>query len=161
MTTAARFYDYVLAVHIAAVVVAFGVTFAYPVVFTVGARIDPRHMGWFHRLQEQIGKRLIQPGLAVVLVAGIYLASDAHVWSEFYVGWGMAAAIVVGAIGGMFFAPRERRLAVLADQDIAAAGEGPVTFSAEYQRINGQVARVGGLVSLLVLVTIVIMTVKP
>jgi hypothetical protein len=161
MITAARFYDYVLAVHIAAVVVAFGVTFAYPVVFTVGARLDPRHMGWFHRLQEQIGKRLIQPGLAVVLVAGIYLASDAGVWSEFYVGWGMAAAIVVGALGGMFFAPRERRLAVLADQDIAAAGEGPVTFSAEYQRINGQVARVGGLVSLLVLVTIVIMTVKP
>jgi hypothetical protein len=161
MITAARFYDYVLAVHIAAVVVAFGVTFAYPVVFTVGARLDPRHMGWFHRLQEQIGKRLIQPGLAVVLVAGIYLASDAGVWSEFYVGWGMAAAIVVGALGGMFFAPRERRLAVLADQDIAAAGEGPVTFGPEYQRINGQVARVGGLVSLLVLVTIVIMTVKP
>jgi hypothetical protein len=161
MTSAARFYDYVLALHIAAVVVAFGVTFAYPIVFTVGARLDARHMGWFHRLQEQIGKRLIQPGLAVVLVAGIYLASDAHVWSQFYVGWGMAAAIVLGALGGMFFAPRERRLAELADQDIAAAGEGPVTFSTEYQRINGQVARVGGLVSLLVLVTIVIMTVKP
>jgi hypothetical protein len=161
MTIAARFYDYVLAVHITAVVVAFGVTFAYPIVFTIGGRMDPRHMGWFHRVQEQIGKRLIQPGLAVVLVAGIYLASDAGVWSEFYVGWGLVAAIVLGALGGMFFSPREARLAELADQDIAAAGAGPVTFGPEYQRLSGQVARVGGLGSLLVLVTTVIMTVKP
>ena len=36
------FYEVVLAVHVMAVVVAFGVTFAFPIVFAVAARHDPR-----------------------------------------------------------------------------------------------------------------------
>jgi hypothetical protein len=163
MTTipAASFSQYVLAVHIAAVVVAFGVTFAYPIIFGLGARMDPRHMGWFHRVEEQVGKRLITPGLVVVLVGGIYLASHEHVWSEFYVQWGLGAAIVLGGLGGAFFAPTERRLAALADRDIAAAGDGPVNFSEEYRALSRRLMTLGGLSSLLVLVTIVIMTAKP
>jgi hypothetical protein len=117
-------------------------------------------MGWVHRVEEQIGKRLITPGVGVVLVVGIYLASHEHVWSEFYVQWGPGAAIVLGALGGAFFAPAERRLAALADRDIAAAADGPVSFSEEYQARNRRLATVGGLSSLLVLVTIVVMTIK-
>ena len=36
MLIAVTFYTFVLAVHIAAIVIAFGVTFAYPVMYAVG-----------------------------------------------------------------------------------------------------------------------------
>ena len=40
--SAVAFYEVVLALHIMAVVVAFGVTFAYPIMFAVVAKADPR-----------------------------------------------------------------------------------------------------------------------
>ena len=39
---AVTFYEFVLALHIMAVVVAFGVTFAYPIMFMVAAKSQPR-----------------------------------------------------------------------------------------------------------------------
>src|SRR5580700_11253270 len=128
---AVTFYSVVLAVHIMAVVVAFGVTFAYPVMYAVGQRSEPRAMPALHRIQDHIGKRVISPGMVVVLAAGIYLASKAEVWSTFYVQWGFGVIIVIGGLGGAFFAPRERRLADLAARDVAAAGDGEVVFSEE------------------------------
>jgi hypothetical protein len=44
---AVAFVDLVLAVHILAVVVAFGVVFAYPLFGLVGARLDPRRCRGF------------------------------------------------------------------------------------------------------------------
>lgn len=151
-------YEVVLALHIAAVVVAFGVTFAYPIIFTVFSRQDPRALAALHRAELAVGQRLIQPGLAVVLVAGIYLASKLEVWSSFYIQWGMGAVIVLGGLGGLFFTPTARRLIELAERDVAAAGAGEVTLSAEYQRLYKRLIVVGSLSSLLVLVTIYFMT---
>src|SRR5258708_10858660 len=120
---AVTFYTFALAVHIAAIVIAFGVTFAYPVMYAVGSRRESRSMPGFHRIQASVGKFVISPFLGLALLAGIYLASKLHVWSDFYVQWGLAVIIVLGALGGAFFAPRERKLAELADRDIAAADE--------------------------------------
>jgi hypothetical protein len=106
--TAVVFWQVILALHIAAVMIAFGVTFAYPLFVVAGARIDPRAMPWFHRVQVVIGRRLISPGLAVVLLAGIYLASKLHQWHAFYVQWGLAVVVVLGAIEGAIMIPRER-----------------------------------------------------
>jgi hypothetical protein len=114
---AVSFYQVVLAVHIAAVVVAFGVTFAYPIIFAVVAKADPRALPALHRAELAVGQRLITPGLGIVVVAGIYLASKLHVWSAFYVQWGLGAAIVLGALGGMFFTPTAKRLIELAERD--------------------------------------------
>ncbi|HEX2017078.1 MAG TPA: DUF2269 family protein [Solirubrobacteraceae bacterium] len=160
-TLAVSLFEIALAVHIAAVVIGFGVTFAYPVFYGYGRRLDPRAMPWFHRVAERIGKTVISPGLLVVVLVGIYLTSHLHQWSAFYVQWGMGAAIVLGALGGAYFSPRERRLAELATRDVAAAGpEGDVRFSAEYERLFRQISIVGMLSSLLVLVTIFLMSVQ-
>ena len=158
MLTALVFYQVVLDLHIAAVVVAFGVTFAYPIIFTVVSRQDPRALAALHRAELAVGQRLIMPGLAVTLGAGIYLASKLEVWTSFYVQWGMGIAIVLGGLSGLFFTPTERRLIALAERDVARAGEGEVTMSAEYQALFQRLARVGTLASLLVLVTIYFMT---
>jgi hypothetical protein len=177
MLPALLFYQVVLALHIAAVVVAFGVTFAYPIIFAVVSRQDPRALAALHRAELAVGQRLIMPGLGVVILAGIYLASKLEVWSTFYVQWGMGAAIVLGGLSGLFFVPTERRLVELAERDVAAAGTGTagtgtagtgaagtgavgtgaVTMSAEYQALAQRLAMGGAFASLLVLVTIYFM----
>ena len=53
-TVAASLYEIVLAVHIMAVVVGFGVTFAYPIMFSVAARHDPRSLPLMHRVEYTI-----------------------------------------------------------------------------------------------------------
>src|SRR3954470_6570237 len=109
MVLAVMFWEVVLALHIAAIVIAFGVTFAYPVMYGVGLSREPRSMPGFHRIQDYVGRLVISPFLALALLAGIYLASKLHQWSTFYVQWGLVVIIVLGALGGAFFAPRERK----------------------------------------------------
>ncbi len=152
---AVQFYEVVLALHIAAVVVAFGVTFAYPIIFAIIGRQDPRALGALHRAELAVSQRLIMPGLAVVILAGIYLASKLEVWSSFYVQWGLGAAIVLGGLGGMFFAPTARQAEpTLADRDVASAGDGELSMSAEYEALSKRLAIVGALWSLLVMAPI-------
>jgi hypothetical protein len=153
LTFAVAFVEIVLAIHVMAAIIAFGVTFAYPLIIATIEKADPRALPALHRAQLAVGTRLITPALAVVLLAGIYVASEQHEWGHFYVQWGLAAAIVLGGLGGMFFAPTERRLIEVADRDVAAAGDGTVTLSAEYRALARRLAQVGASASLLVLVT--------
>ena len=160
---AVTFYTFVLAVHIAAIVIAFGVTFAYPVMYAVGIRSEPRSMPGLHRIQDTVGKFVISPFIGLALLAGIYLASKLHAWSSFYVQWGLGAIILLGGLGGAYFAPRERKLAELAERDIAAAdqaspGERNVVFGAEYKALRQQVMTVGLAANVLILLTIYFMT---
>lgn len=153
-------YDVVLGVHITAVVIAFGVTFAYPIIFAVGARQDPRSLPLLHRIELAIERILVNGGLVLVLGAGIFLASDGHHWSEFFVQWGIGAVVVIGAAVGAVMIPASKRAAELAERDIAAAGEGEIAMSAEYQAIVRRLSIVGSALSLLVVATIFIMAMK-
>ena len=36
----------------------------------------------------------------VVVAAGVFLASDGHHWSEFFVQWGLGVALVIGGLVG-------------------------------------------------------------
>jgi uncharacterized membrane protein len=158
---AVAFYDVVLAVHIIAVVVAFGVTFAYPIIFAVGARTDPRSLPVLHKISYTVERLLVNPGLLLVLIAGIYLASKGHHWSEFFVQWGLGVVVVIGAVVGVVLIPASKRAQELAERDIAASGDGPVEMSAEYQAVVRRLSAVGTSLSLLVLVTILFMAIKP
>ena len=160
LVPAVAFSQVVLAIHIAAVVVAFGVTFAYPLIIALGTRLDPRALPWFHQLQVKLGQRLISPGLLVILLAGIYLASKLHQWGQFYVQWGLAVSIVLGALGGLFYSPHERKLGELAERDVKAAGDREVRLSEEYFAVRRryEIGAWGG--PLLVLITIYLMTVQ-
>lgn len=155
MIFALTVYQVVLAAHIMAVVVAFGAMFAYPLFVGLGRRIDPRGLPFFHRTQQQIIRRLIAPGLLVVVLAGIYLAGKLSTFSAFYVQFGFVAAIALGGLTGGYLAPREGQLAKLAERDLAGGGG---TLSAEYDTLSHQVNAVGMLASLIVLATIFVMT---
>jgi hypothetical protein len=154
-------YDVILAIHIMAVVVAFGATFAYPIIYAVGARHGARSMPLLHRIEYTIERYLVNPGLLLVLLAGIYLASEGHHWSEFFVQWGLGAVVVIGGLVGSVLIPGAKRAETLAAREIAAGGDADVEMSSEYQALVRRSAIVGSLVCVLVLVTILFMAIKP
>jgi hypothetical protein len=158
---AASAYEIVLAVHILAVVVAFGITFAYPIMFAIAARVDPRTLPLMHRVEYTTERFLINPGLLVVLAAGIFLASDGHHWGQFFVDWGVAVVVLIGAVVGAVLIPTAKRAEATAERDIAASSGGTIEMSADYRRLTRRAEVVGTLLSVLVVVTILFMVIKP
>jgi len=158
---AATLYDYVLALHIMSVVVAFGFVFALPIVYYVAVPNDPRSLPLLHRVEYTVERLLINPALLVLLLAGAYLASDGNHWSEFFVQWGLGVVIVIGAIVGSVMIPTAKRAEQTAARDLAAADGGQADPSKEYLALTRRLNLVGSLLGVLVLITIVIMTVKP
>lgn len=154
---AITFYSVVLSVHIMAVVVAFGVSFAYPAFMPWARRAHPQAMPVIHELSGRLGRLVMTPAMVVVLAAGIYLASDADVWSETWVSVPLLILIIIGALGGMVFAPSERKLAELARRDLDGGGE----LSAEYDALFRRVAFFGFITMALVLIAIFFMAAKP
>ncbi|HEY0517365.1 MAG TPA: DUF2269 family protein [Solirubrobacteraceae bacterium] len=110
-----HFYDVVLWIHITAVVVAFGALFAYPLFLSVNAAAPIAQRASLHRLQIAFSKRVTGPAIAVVLAAGIYLASDAHLWSRAWVGGGLGLLIVIAGLGATALRKGEQRLLALAE----------------------------------------------
>jgi hypothetical protein len=143
-----------LAVHIVSAFVAFGVIFAYPLFAGIGNSIlDPGGLPLFHRAQVQIIRRLVNPGLVLVVASGLVLAADTRTLARFYSEWGILAAIVLGGIAGAYLAPREARLAELAARDLADGG----VLSEDYDALSYRVGRVNLVASVIVLATIVVM----
>jgi uncharacterized membrane protein len=161
LVPAASAYEYVLALHIIAVVVAFGWTFTLPVVYTVAARMDPRGLPLLHRIEYTIFRLILNPALVVILGAGIFLASDGHHWSEFFVQWGLGVVIVIGALGGAILMPSSKRAEEAAGRELEGWSGGEFEPGEEYRGAVRRLNIVGSGASLLVLVTIVIMAVKP
>jgi len=114
-------------------------------------------MPWFHRMQQAVSRWLIGPGLLLVVIFGVILASKYHAWHAFYVQWGIGAAIVMEALEGMFMIPREGRLADLARRDLEAQPGAVVTRSAEYQTVFRRVAIGGMALNLIVILTVYFM----
>ena len=66
-----RIWQVILALHIFSVVVGFGIVIAYPLFMTVGARLDPTAMAWFHQMQQAVSRRLVSPALVLVVSSGL------------------------------------------------------------------------------------------
>lgn len=163
IATAATFSDFILAVHILAAVIGFGVVFAFPILFAAAARLEPGVTPWLLRARQRVGRYLVNPGLLVLLLAGIYLATDEHQWSYFYVQWGIAAVIVIGAIEGALMVRQSGRLAGVAERDLAAAGVAAgghrvsAQWSREYTRGQRLLNVGGGLIQIIVVLTVFLM----
>ena len=157
MIASVTFYSVVLAVHIMAVVIAFGTSFAYPAFMPWARKNHPQAMPVIHAMSDRLGRLVMSPAMVIVLLAGIYLASDADAWSETWVSVPLVILIVIGGMGGMFFAPNERKLGELATRDLANGGE----LSAEYDALFKRVAVAGLVVCALVLIAIFFMAAKP
>jgi hypothetical protein len=161
MAPAASAYELVLALHIMGVVIAFGWTFALPVFYVVASRHAPRSLPLLHRIEYTSMRMVLNPVLLVVLGAGIFLASDGHHWGEFFVQWGIAVVVVIGALAGSVMIPTAKRAEQAALEDLRRAPEGEPQPSDAYAALVRRLNVVGSVLWLLVLATIALMVTKP
>ena len=160
-TPATSAYEIVLAVHVMAVVIAFGWTFALPVVFAVASKRDPRSLPVMHRIEYTVSRVILNPALVVVLGAGIYMASDGHHWGEFFVQWGIGAVLVIGALVGSLLIPAAKRAEEAARADLEGFSGGEFQPGEAYRVATRRLNVIGSAASLLVLLTILFMVIKP
>lgn len=151
MPLAIGLYDAVLWLHVTAVVTAFGALFAYPVFLSVNAGAPIARRSTFHRLQIAFSKRVTGPGIAVILAAGVYLATYAGLWSRPWVIVSLVLLIVVAGLGATLLRRAEERLVATSE-----AGD-----EAGY-RSALSAARTWTFTTIaLIVVTIFVMTAKP
>jgi len=156
------FYTLVLFLHVASAVIAFGATFAFPIVDLTIRRADLRALPVWHEAQNQIGMKLITPFATLILISGIYMAAKR--WSDFGGFWFSAAGVIVIALLGLghgFFAPNGRKMRDQARADLAAGAAERGQLSDAYEALAARTRVVGILASLLVLVALLLMVWKP
>lgn len=150
-------YSVGLFIHILAVVVAFGPTFGYGLLYSVTA-IAPRATPALIEGQQRIDRYLVNPGTFIVLLAGIYVMAKGH-WdgSEAFIIVGFIAIVVLIGLQHGFFRPQTARAKELAERDLASGD----TLSEEFQAIARRLGTVGPMAGLIVVITIFFMTTKP
>ena len=155
-------YDFSVFVHITAVVVGFGATFAEALMFPVAMRLDPRHLPYVHRLGLAINRLLATPALVIVLITGVYQVSEGN-WSfgDAWISASFAILIVIGGLLGGYFVPADRRLGAMVSRELEAAGAGPVTLSDDYQKAARTEGILGAVTGVLLVVAIFLMVTKP
>jgi uncharacterized membrane protein len=155
-------YDFSLFLHITAVVVGFGATFAESITFPVAITLDKRHLPYVHRLQRAINQWFAGPAMLVILATGFYQVSDRDLdLGDFWLSGALTIVIVISAILGGYFIPEDRRLQAMVERDIAASGASEVVLSDEYQRRSRIEGIAGAITGLLVVAAIYLMVTKP
>lgn len=153
-------YYTVKAIHTMTVVITFGAAFAYPLAFAVARRHDRRSLPALHRIECTLERVLIVPGLLLVVVTGIFTTNLGHHWSEFYVKWGFAVTIAIGAVVVYLMIPTAERAAAVAARDVGASTQGAVALSSEYRDLTRRLLIVGSGLSVLVMITVLLMVVQ-
>jgi uncharacterized membrane protein len=158
MTLAISLYDISVWVHISAVVVGFGATFAEALAFPVAMRVGVRHLPYVHHLQLAINQRLASPALLLIILTGIYQTIDAD-WGfgSFWISATLLIAIVLGGLLGAYFVPTDRRLAAQAQRELDETGN----VSDDYQRKARLEGILGAVAGLLVIAAVFLMVTKP
>jgi uncharacterized membrane protein len=159
---AATSYDYSLFLHITAAVVGFGTTFAESITFPVAMKLDKRHLPYVHRLQRTINTYFAVPALIVILATGFYQVSERD-WDlgKPWLSISLALVAVIAVLNLAYFIPQDRKLEAMVSREIAAAGDGEVELSDEYQRAGRTEGIAGAATGLMLVVIIFLMTTKP
>ena len=152
-------YKIALFLHILAVVLAFGPTFGYGILFSVlpdYPRATPALLAGIQR----IDRYLVTPGMVIVLLAGVYLmiaSDDAWDGSEAFITVGFIAIIALFGLQHGFFRPQTAKAKALAERDLKAGD----TLSEEFEEISQRLGTVGPIAGLIVVITIFFMSYKP
>ena len=159
VTATVTFYSVVVFFHIAAVVIGFGPTFAYGAYMATAQREGGGAIPTIGRTMVLWDRTALTGAMTLILITGIYLASDGpYGMGSFFISWGFVAIVILFGLGHGFFIPRTKRAVELAERDLATPGG---KLSAEFEAVSGQLAKVGIAAGLLVILTIYVMTAKP
>jgi uncharacterized membrane protein len=150
-------YSVGLFIHMLAVVLAFGPTFGYGILFSVLPNYPTAAPALLSGIQR-IDRYLVTPGMVVLLLAGIYLLVEGP-WesSEAFITIGFVAIIALFGLQHGFFRPQTAKAKELAERDLEAGS----TLSDEFEEVSRRLGTVGPIAGLIVVVTVFFMTVKP
>ena len=149
-------------IHITAVVVGLGATFAGAAMTPLAMNMDPRHLPFVFRTQMTLNRNFANPALLLILATGIYQVIEMG-WSfgDFWISASFLIVLVLGGLIGGYFMPTDRKLEAMVTEEIKAAGDGPVELSEEFQAASRVEGFVGAFTGLLVVIAIFLMVVKP
>src|SRR4051794_3027492 len=155
-------YSVSVFVHVAAVVVGLGSTYALAVSFPVAMTAGTRYLPYVHHLGLALNRWLATPALVVVLATGLYQVADndGRGWSlgDGWISGGFAILIVLGGLIGGVFIPGERRLLAMAERDLAT---GSGEMSDEYNATARRSGMFGAFAGVLILLAVFLMVTKP
>jgi hypothetical protein len=165
---AATPFHVALAIHVATLIMTFGVVFARPLVFAVAGRRDPRSLPLLHRIEYTVERYLMLPGVLLVILTGAYLANSGGHWDNFYVWWGIGVVALLGAALPAFMIPTAQRAELVVARDLVAGGgsgapagadgsSGAVGLSGEYRALARRLAVVSAVLGVLILITMLFM----
>jgi hypothetical protein len=154
------FYNVVLFLHILSAIVAFGITFTYPLIFVSLKRAgNVRHLAWWHRTQVEIERKILSPAATLLLLCGIYMASDGiYGWKSTFVTLGLVFLVVIMGLLGAVLIPAESKAAGIAEGAMGPDGSGEL--GADYQALARRMQIAGTIASVLVVVVVFLMVTK-
>jgi uncharacterized membrane protein len=142
-------YAVVVALHIIAVIAAYGLPVTAPVLVPYVRRHHPTALPGLHAAQYRLNNVLTGPATVLLLAFGIYLATDGKLWDEPFVAIGVAAIAIIAVVGGGVVVPATKQLAALE----------PLT--PEYERVYRRYMTAEIFLGVVVLLTIGAMAAKP
>jgi uncharacterized membrane protein len=165
MPLAVTNYDFSVFLHVSAVVVGFGATFAESVMFPVAMKMSARNLPYVHRLQLVINQFFVLPALVIIVATGIYQMSEGN-WDygDFWVSGTLTIVVIIALTVVFFFIPIDRRLLPMIQKALADAGDRELQLAdlpGEYQRWGRLEGLVGSILGILVIAAIFLMTTKP
>jgi uncharacterized membrane protein len=158
-------YDFSIFIHVTAVVVGFGTTFAESILFPVAMRMSARNLPYVHRLQLTINQFFALPALVIIVATGIYQMSEGN-WNygDLWVSGTLTIVAILAILLLAFFIPVDRRLLPMIEQTLADAGDRELQLGdlpKEYARWGRLEGLVGMIAGILVIVAIYFMVTKP
>jgi len=151
-------YDVGKFVHVAAVIVALGIPFAYPLFTAIAESANPRSVPTVLRALRRNDFAIVTPGIVILLLAGIYMLADASISiSESWVSVGFLAIILLFAIVHGVVEPAVRKAIGVAERDLGQGDE----LSDEYRALSRRINAAGSVAGVVVLVATFFMVVKP
>lgn len=148
-----------LFLHVAAAIIAFGPTFAFPIVGSFAAK-DPRYGHFVAEVNHAIETKLVLPVALTMPVSGIGLiiAGGFNLTKSPWLGAGIILYIIALGIATGFVNPRSRKLVELSSTPPPAGAAGPPPEVAALVR---QIQMGGMVLIALVIVITFLMVVKP
>ena len=153
-------YHIELFLHVIAVIIVFGITFAYPILQGAAERagtVQTRFaIGLIHRLETYV----VTPGAVLVLIfGGILIGNDKLPYKDDMPAWLITAIVLfLIAFGTAIFVQRPNLNKARAILEKAPDG---APLPAEYEPIGKQMQMVGGMLGLLIIVIAFLMVYKP
>src|SRR4051794_40016720 len=161
MPIALTSYSVVMALHIVAVLAAYGLPLTAPMLLPYVRRNHPRAIPGVHDVQHWLNIRLTGPGTVLILLFGAYMASKHHLWDEVWVDVPIAIIATIAVVGG-YVVKATARMSELSRADVDVTGpDGAVTWSAAYQEQYRRYMAVEVFLGVIVLVAVFFMAAKP